>query len=64
MVRTGSRPLDWWCYHWRIRRSRRWHFADLFSYNEYLVAAVMLRHEELFTVPIGIQRFMQRYSTD
>jgi ABC-type glycerol-3-phosphate transport system permease component len=39
-------------------------FAFLFSYNEYLVAAVFLRKESLFTVPIGIQQFMQQYSTD
>lgn len=39
-------------------------FAFLFSYNEYLVAAVMLRREELYTVPIGIQQFMQQYATD
>jgi ABC-type glycerol-3-phosphate transport system permease component len=39
-------------------------FAFLFSYNEYLVAAVMLRREDLFTVPIGIQQFMQQYATD
>jgi ABC-type glycerol-3-phosphate transport system permease component len=39
-------------------------FAFLFSYNEYLIAAVFLRKEALFTVPIGIQQFMQQYSTD
>jgi len=38
-------------------------FAFLCSYNEYLVAAVMLRREELYTVPIGIQQFMQQYAT-
>lgn len=39
-------------------------FAFLFSYNEYLIAAVMLRRESLFTIPVGIQQFMQQYATD
>ncbi len=39
-------------------------FAFLFSYNEYLIASVMLRRESLFTIPVGIQQFMQQYSTD
>jgi ABC-type glycerol-3-phosphate transport system permease component len=39
-------------------------FAFLFSYNEYLIAAVFLRKESLFTVPIGIQQFIQQFSTD
>lgn len=39
-------------------------FAFLFSYNEYLIASVFLRREELFTVPIGIQQFIQQFSTD
>jgi len=39
-------------------------FAFLFSYNEYLIAVVFLRRETLFTIPVGIQEFMQQYSTD
>jgi ABC-type glycerol-3-phosphate transport system permease component len=39
-------------------------FAFLFSYNEYLIAAVFLRRESLFSIPVGIQQFMQQYSTD
>jgi ABC-type glycerol-3-phosphate transport system permease component len=39
-------------------------FAFLFSYNEYLVAAVFLRREDLFTIPLGIQQFTQQYGTD
>lgn len=39
-------------------------FAFLFSYNEYLVAAIFLRNEKLYTIPIGIQAFMQQYGTD
>jgi ABC-type glycerol-3-phosphate transport system permease component len=39
-------------------------FAFLFSYNEYLIAAVFLRRESLYTVPIGIQQFIQQFSTD
>jgi ABC-type glycerol-3-phosphate transport system permease component len=39
-------------------------FAFLFSYNEYLIASVFLRREELYTVPIGIQQFIQQFSTD
>jgi len=39
-------------------------FAFLFSYNEYLVASVFLRRESLYTIPVGIQQFMQQYSTD
>jgi ABC-type spermidine/putrescine transport system permease subunit II len=39
-------------------------FAFLFSYNEYLVAAIFLRREDLFTIPLGIQQFTQQYGTD
>jgi multiple sugar transport system permease protein len=39
-------------------------FAFLFSYNEYLIAAVFLRREALFSIPVGIQQFMAQYSTD
>ena len=39
-------------------------FAFLFSYNEYLIASIFLRSEEMFTIPVGIQQFMQQYGTD
>ena len=39
-------------------------FAFLFSYNEYLVAAIFLRREDLYTIPIGIQAFQEQYGTD
>ena len=39
-------------------------FAFLFSYNEYLIAAIFLRSQSLYTVPLGIQQFMQQYATD
>jgi ABC-type glycerol-3-phosphate transport system permease component len=39
-------------------------FAFLFSYNEYLIALIFLRNQNLYTVPLGIQQFMQQYSTD
>lgn len=39
-------------------------FAFLFSYNEYLVASIFLRSQTLFTVPVGIQQFMQQYGAD
>jgi ABC-type glycerol-3-phosphate transport system permease component len=39
-------------------------FSFLFAYNEYLVASVLLRGEELFTIPVGIRTFMQQYSSD
>jgi ABC-type glycerol-3-phosphate transport system permease component len=39
-------------------------FAFLFSYNEYLIASIFLRSQEMFTVPVGIQQFMQQYGTD
>jgi ABC-type glycerol-3-phosphate transport system permease component len=39
-------------------------FAFLFSYNEYLIAVVFLRRDSLFTIPVGIQQFMQQYNTD
>ena len=39
-------------------------FAFLFSYNEYLIAVVFLRSEALFTIPVGIQQFMQQYGTE
>lgn len=39
-------------------------FAFLFSYNEYLIASIFLRSQDLYTVPVGIQQFMQQYTTD
>lgn len=39
-------------------------FAFLFSYNEYLIASIFLRSQTLYTVPVGIQQFMQQYATD
>jgi ABC-type glycerol-3-phosphate transport system permease component len=39
-------------------------FAFLFSYNEYLIASIFLRSEALYTIPVGIQQFMQQYGTD
>jgi multiple sugar transport system permease protein/raffinose/stachyose/melibiose transport system permease protein/N,N'-diacetylchitobiose transport system permease protein len=39
-------------------------FAFLFSYNEYFVANVFLRNTEAMTLPVGIQMFMQQFSTD
>lgn len=39
-------------------------FAFLFSYNEYFVANVFLRTTEAMTLPVGIQMFMQQFSTD
>lgn len=39
-------------------------FSFLFSYNEYLIANVFLRNDSSLTIPVGIQMFMQQYSTD
>lgn len=39
-------------------------FAFLFSYNEFFVANVFLRTAESMTLPVGIQMFMQQFSTD
>jgi multiple sugar transport system permease protein/raffinose/stachyose/melibiose transport system permease protein/N,N'-diacetylchitobiose transport system permease protein len=39
-------------------------FAFLFSYNEFFVANVFLRTAESMTLPVGIQMFLQQYSTD
>ncbi len=39
-------------------------FSFLFSYNEYLIASVFLRDPSKMTIPVGIQLFMQQYSTD
>jgi ABC-type glycerol-3-phosphate transport system permease component len=39
-------------------------FTFLFSYNEYLVASIFLRRADLYTLPVGIQQFMQQFGTD
>jgi ABC-type glycerol-3-phosphate transport system permease component len=39
-------------------------FAFLFSYNEYLIANVFLKRTEMMTVPVGIQMFIQQFSSD
>lgn len=39
-------------------------FTFLFSYNEYLVASIFLRREELYTIPVGIQQFIQQFGAD
>ena len=39
-------------------------FSFLFSYNEFLVANIFLKKQELWTVPVGIQMFIQQYSSD
>ncbi len=39
-------------------------FAFLFTYNEYLIANIFLRSEAVMTIPVGIQMFMQQYSSD
>jgi ABC-type glycerol-3-phosphate transport system permease component len=39
-------------------------FTFLFSYNEYLIAAIFLRNENYYTIPVGIQQFMQQYGAD
>jgi ABC-type glycerol-3-phosphate transport system permease component len=39
-------------------------FSFLFSYNEFFISSIFLRDETRMTVPVGIQSFMQQYSTD
>ncbi|MGO7860146.1 carbohydrate ABC transporter permease [Rhizobium ruizarguesonis] len=39
-------------------------FAFLFSYNEFFIANVFLRTTQAMTLPVGIQMFMQQFSTD
>ncbi len=39
-------------------------FAFLFSYNEYLIANVFLKSQEMMTIPVGIQMFMQQFGSD
>lgn len=39
-------------------------FSFLFSYNEFFVASVFLRDPDTMTVPVGVQMFIQQFSTD
>lgn len=39
-------------------------FAFLLAYNEFFVANVFLRTQSAMTLPVGIQMFMQQFSTD
>jgi ABC-type glycerol-3-phosphate transport system permease component len=39
-------------------------FSFLFSYNEFFISSVFLRDDRRMTIPVGIQSFMQQYSTD
>ena len=39
-------------------------FSFLGAFNEFFVASVFLRTERSLTVPVGIQMFVQQYSTD
>jgi ABC-type glycerol-3-phosphate transport system permease component len=39
-------------------------FAFLLAYNEFFVANVFLRKTEAMTLPVGIQMFLQQFSTD
>lgn len=39
-------------------------FAFLMAYNEFFVANVFLRSQDTVTLPVGIQMFMQQFSTD
>ncbi|MBZ0298103.1 MAG: carbohydrate ABC transporter permease [Anaerolineae bacterium] len=39
-------------------------FAFLFVYNEFFIANIFLRKEELMTIPVGIQMFIQQFGAD
>jgi ABC-type glycerol-3-phosphate transport system permease component len=39
-------------------------FSFLQSYNEFFIASVFLRDVEVMPIPVGVQMFMQQYSTD
>lgn len=39
-------------------------FTFLFSYNEYMIANILLRNENVYTLPVGLQMFMQQFGTD
>lgn len=39
-------------------------FTFLLGYNEFLIASIFLHDPDTMTIPVGIQMFMQQYSTD
>ncbi len=39
-------------------------FAFLFVYNEFFIANIFLRKQELMTIPVGIQMFIQQFGAD
>jgi ABC-type glycerol-3-phosphate transport system permease component len=39
-------------------------FAFLFVYNEFFIASIFLRREDLMTIPVGIQMFIQQFGAD
>ena len=39
-------------------------FTFLFAYNEFLIANIFLRRDDLMTVPVGIQTFIQQYGAE
>ena len=39
-------------------------YSFLLSWNEFMMANIFLRKNELMTIPVGIQMFVQQYSTD
>lgn len=39
-------------------------FSFLHSYNEFFIANIFLREQDSMTLPVGIQMFMQQFSTD
>ncbi len=39
-------------------------FSFLFSYNEFFIANVFLKDNDLLTMPVGLQFFMEQYRTD
>lgn len=39
-------------------------YSFLLCWNEFMIANIFLRNAELMTIPVGIQQFIQQYSTD
>jgi ABC-type glycerol-3-phosphate transport system permease component len=39
-------------------------FSFLFSWNEFLIASLFLPEQSAMTLPVGVQMFMQQFSTD
>jgi ABC-type glycerol-3-phosphate transport system permease component len=39
-------------------------FSFIFTWNEYLIANVFLRSDQVMTIPVGIQMFIEQYATD